>query len=159
MARGGESRKNSSDKPPLTRSTNADLSKGDVTHYLEGQSELDLLRFITCGSVDDGKSTLIGRMLYEAQLVFDDHIIALERDSRTQGTQGDEIDFALLVDGLSARENRASRSMWPTGILILINVSLLLSDTPGHEQYIAIWPPGLQQLMLQSFWLMPLRAS
>ena len=64
MASTRRSRKNSSDKLPLTRSTNADLSKGDVTHYLEGQSELDLLRFITCGSVDDGKSTLIGRMLY-----------------------------------------------------------------------------------------------
>ena len=135
MARGGESRKNSSDKPPLTPSANADLSKGDVTHYLEGQSELDLLRFITCGSVDDGKSTLIGRMLYEAQLVFDDQIIALERDSRTQGTQGGEIDFALLVDGLSAEREQGITIDVAYRYFNTDKRKFIVADTPGHEQY------------------------
>ena len=135
MASRGESRKNSSDKPLLTRSTNADFSKGDVTHYLEGQSELDLLRFITCGSVDDGKSTLIGRMLYEAQLVFDDQIIALERDSRTQGTQGDEIDFALLVDGLSAEREQGITIDVAYRYFNTDKRKFIVADTPGHEQY------------------------
>ena len=135
MASTRRSRKNSSDKLPLTRSTNADLSKGDVTHYLEGQSELDLLRFITCGSVDDGKSTLIGRMLYEAQFVFDDQIIALERDSRTQGTQGDEIDFALLVDGLSAEREQGITIDVAYRYFNTDKRKFIVADTPGHEQY------------------------
>ena len=135
MASTRRSRKNSGDKLPLTRSTNADLSKGDVTHYLEGQSELDLLRFITCGSVDDGKSTLIGRMLYEAQLVFDDQIIALERDSRTQGTQGDEIDFALLVDGLSAEREQGITIDVAYRYFNTDKRKFIVADTPGHEQY------------------------
>ena len=79
MAAKKRSNKTHREKSLLTMAANSDLSKDDVTRYLEGQSELDLLRFITCGSVDDGKSTLIGRMLYEAQLVFDDQIIALAR--------------------------------------------------------------------------------
>ncbi len=135
MASTRGSRKNSIDKLPLTPSTNADLSKGDVTHYLEGQSELDLLRFITCGSVDDGKSTLIGRMLYEAQLVFDDQIIALERDSRTQGTQGDEIDFALLVDGLSAEREQGITIDVAYRYFNTDKRKFIVADTPGHEQY------------------------
>ena len=73
----------------LTMALNTDLSKADVTRYLEGQSELNLLRFITCGSVDDGKSTLIGRLLYEAQLIFDDQITALQRDSKTAGPKAE----------------------------------------------------------------------
>ena len=73
----------------------------EVNEYLRQQNQLDLLRFITCGSVDDGKSTLIGRMLYEAQLVFEDQVATLLKDSKKQGTQGGDIDFALLVDGLS----------------------------------------------------------
>ena len=85
---------------------NSDLSKDDVTRYLEGQSELDLLRFITCGSVDDGKSTLIGRLLYEAQLIFDDQIAALQRDSKTQGTQGGDIDLRFLSTAWQRSENR-----------------------------------------------------
>ncbi len=77
-----------------------------VDDYINKQSEVDLLRFITCGSVDDGKSTLIGRMLYEAQLIFQDQITALKSDSEKMGTQGDEIDFALLVDGLAAEREQ-----------------------------------------------------
>ncbi|HQX83978.1 MAG TPA: GTP-binding protein, partial [Aestuariivirga sp.] len=73
---------------------------GDVESYLKTQENKDLLRFITCGSVDDGKSTLIGRLLYEAKMLFEDQLLALEADSRKMGTQGGNLDFALLVDGL-----------------------------------------------------------
>ena len=72
-----------------------------VDAYIHNQAQLDLLRFITCGSVDDGKSTLIGRMLFEAQLIFEDQITSLQSDSKKVGTQGGDIDFALLVDGLA----------------------------------------------------------
>ena len=77
-----------------------------VSRYLSNQSRLDSLRFMTCGSVDDGKSTLIGRLLYEAQLIFEDQITALKQDSKKSGTQGGEIDFALLVDGLAAEREQ-----------------------------------------------------
>ena len=73
----------------------------NIHQYLEDQAGLDTLRFITCGSVDDGKSTLIGRLLFEAQLIFDDQITTLQHDSEKTGTQGNDIDFALLVDGFS----------------------------------------------------------
>ena len=74
--------------------------------YLRAQEKKDLLRFITCGSVDDGKSTLIGRLLYEAKMLFEDQIAALERESRRLGTQGGKLDFALLVDGLAAEREQ-----------------------------------------------------
>ena len=77
-----------------------------ISRYLSNQSRLDSLRFMTCGSVDDGKSTLIGRLLYEAQLIFEDQITALKQDSKKSGTQGGEIDFALLVDGLAAEREQ-----------------------------------------------------
>src|SRR6266536_4782758 len=79
---------------------------GDVEAYLRSQEEKDLLRFITCGSVDDGKSTLIGRLLYEAKMLFEDQLSALEADSRKMGTQGDGLDFALLLDGLTAEREQ-----------------------------------------------------
>ena len=74
----------------------------DITAYLEAHENKSLLRFITCGSVDDGKSTLIGRLLYDSKMIFEDQLDALESDSKKHGTQGENIDFALLVDGLSA---------------------------------------------------------
>ena len=77
-----------------------------VQAYIDTQANLDLLRFITCGSVDDGKSTLIGRMLYEAQMVFEDQVATLQQESKKVGTQGGDIDFALLVDGLAAEREQ-----------------------------------------------------
>ena len=74
----------------------------DIDAYLEKHQHKTMLRFITCGSVDDGKSTLIGRMLYDSKMIFEDHLAALEADSKKVGTQGEQIDFALLVDGLTA---------------------------------------------------------
>lgn len=86
----------------MSQTTAADA----VRDYLRAQASLDTLRFITCGSVDDGKSTLIGRMFYEAQLIFDDQVASLDADSRQMGTQGGDIDFALLVDGLAAEREQ-----------------------------------------------------
>jgi len=78
----------------------------DISAYLEAHENKSLLRFITCGSVDDGKSTLIGRLLYDSKMIFEDQLDALESDSKRHGTQGENIDFALLVDGLSAEREQ-----------------------------------------------------
>jgi bifunctional enzyme CysN/CysC len=107
----------------------------DVERYLEVQNSLDLLRFITCGSVDDGKSTLIGRMLYEAQMVFDDQVAALQADSRKQGTQGEDIDFALLVDGLAAEREQGITIDVAYRFFTTDRRKFIVADTPGHEQY------------------------
>jgi bifunctional enzyme CysN/CysC len=103
--------------------------------FLERQSRLDLLRFITCGSVDDGKSTLIGRLLWESQLLFEDQIAALERDSARHGTQGQEIDFALLVDGLAAEREQGITIDVAYRFFTTSRRSFIVADTPGHEQY------------------------
>ena len=106
-----------------------------INQYLKEQASLDLLRFITCGSVDDGKSTLIGRMLYESQMIFDDQVASLKKDSQKHGTQGEEIDFALLVDGLSAeREQRITIDV-AYRFFSSSKRKFIVADTPGHEQY------------------------
>ena len=107
----------------------------DVSAYLQQQNKLDLLRFITCGSVDDGKSTLIGRMLYEAQLVFEDQVAALLKDSKKQGTQGGDIDFALLVDGLAAEREQGITIDVAYRFFGTDHRKFIVADTPGHEQY------------------------
>lgn len=84
----------------------SDLIAKDITAYLKTQEEKGLLRFITCGSVDDGKSTLIGRLLWDSKLIFEDQLAALESDSKKVGTQGGDIDFALLLDGLQAEREQ-----------------------------------------------------
>ena len=84
-----------------------DLIAEDINLYLKKHEEKEILRFITCGSVDDGKSTLIGRMLYESHMLFDDHLSSLEKDSKNMGTQENGLDFALLVDGLSAEREQS----------------------------------------------------
>ena len=106
-----------------------------VDEYLAQQSKLDLLRFITCGSVDDGKSTLIGRMLYEAQLIFEDQITTLKSDSKKFGTQGGEIDFALLVDGLAAEREQGITIDVAYRFFNTDRRKFIVADTPGHEQY------------------------
>lgn len=107
----------------------------EVDAYLRRQNELDLLRFITCGSVDDGKSTLIGRMLYEAQLVFEDQVATLLKDSKKQGTQGGDIDFALLVDGLAAEREQGITIDVAYRFFGTDHRKFIVADTPGHEQY------------------------
>lgn len=106
-----------------------------VDAYLADQSSLDTLRFITCGSVDDGKSTLIGRMLYEAQLIFEDQVASLHSDSRRIGTQGGDIDFALLVDGLSAEREQGITIDVAYRFFSTDQRKFIVADTPGHEQY------------------------
>ena len=106
-----------------------------IDKYLDEQSSLDLLRFITCGSVDDGKSTLIGRMLYEAQLIFEDQVAALTNESKRHGTQGGDIDFALLVDGLAAEREQGITIDVAYRFFATDHRKFIVADTPGHEQY------------------------
>ncbi|MDH3640712.1 MAG: sulfate adenylyltransferase subunit CysN [Gammaproteobacteria bacterium] len=106
-----------------------------VDAYIANQAQLDLLRFITCGSVDDGKSTLIGRMLYEAQLIFEDQVTSLRNDSKRQGTQGGDIDFALLVDGLAAEREQGITIDVAYRFFNTDHRKFIVADTPGHEQY------------------------
>ena len=106
-----------------------------INQYLKEQASLDLLRFITCGSVDDGKSTLIGRMLYESQMIFDDQVASLKKDSQKHGTQGEEIDFALLVDGLSAEREQGITIDVAYRFFSSSKRKFIVADTPGHEQY------------------------
>ena len=106
-----------------------------IQEYIDQQMNLDLLRFITCGSVDDGKSTLIGRMLYEAQLIFDDQVASLQSDSKKHGTQEGEIDFALLVDGLSAEREQGITIDVAYRFFGTDRRKFIVADTPGHEQY------------------------
>jgi bifunctional enzyme CysN/CysC len=107
----------------------------DVKTWLAEQERKDLLRFITCGSVDDGKSTLIGRLLYETKQIFDDQLAALESDSRRHGTQGEKIDFALLVDGLSAEREQGITIDVAYRFFASEKRKFIVADTPGHEQY------------------------
>ncbi len=108
---------------------------GNVDAYLAEQENKDLLRFITCGSVDDGKSTLIGRLLYESKMLFEDQLAALEADSKKLGTQGGNLDFALLVDGLSAEREQGITIDVAYRAFTTARRKFIVADTPGHEQY------------------------
>src|SRR5580698_1198700 len=103
--------------------------------YLAAQEKKSLLRFLTCGSVDDGKSTLIGRLLFDSKLLFEDHLAALEKDSRKHGTTGDDIDFALLVDGLEAEREQGITIDVAYRFFATDKRKFIVADTPGHEQY------------------------
>jgi bifunctional enzyme CysN/CysC len=107
----------------------------DIDAYLESHAHKSLLRFITCGSVDDGKSTLIGRLLYDSKTIFDDQLAALEADSKRVGTQGDAIDFALLVDGLAAEREQGITIDVAYRFFATEKRKFIVADTPGHEQY------------------------
>ncbi|MGY1683362.1 sulfate adenylyltransferase subunit CysN [Geodermatophilus sp. SYSU D01176] len=113
----------------------SDLVADDIESYLREHQHKTLLRFITCGSVDDGKSTLIGRLLYESHLVFEDHLAALEADSRKVGTQGGDLDFALLVDGLAAEREQGITIDVAYRYFSTEKRKFIVADTPGHEQY------------------------
>ncbi|MDY7097331.1 MAG: sulfate adenylyltransferase subunit CysN [Pseudomonadota bacterium] len=107
----------------------------DIDAYLEQHQHKSLLRFITCGSVDDGKSTLIGRLLYDSKMIFEDQLAALESDSAKHGTQGEEIDFALLVDGLAAEREQGITIDVAYRFFTTEKRKFIVADTPGHEQY------------------------
>ncbi|NWL78068.1 adenylyl-sulfate kinase [Pseudomonas taiwanensis] len=110
-------------------------AKIELDQYLEQQQQKDLLRFITCGSVDDGKSTLIGRLLYETKVLFEDQLGQLEADSKKLGTQGGELDFALLVDGLAAEREQGITIDVAYRFFATDKRKFIVADTPGHEQY------------------------
>ena len=122
----------SSDSP---RYTPDEMIADDIEGYLAQHQDKTLLRFITCGSVDDGKSTLIGRLLYDSKMVFEDQLAALEADSRKVGTQGQELDFALLVDGLSAEREQGITIDVAYRFFATQRRKFIVADTPGHEQY------------------------
>ena len=112
-----------------------DLIEKDIEAYLAMHERKELLRFITCGSVDDGKSTLIGRLLYDSKMLFEDTIASMEADSRKWGTQGDNIDFALLVDGLAAEREQGITIDVAYRFFSTERRKFIVADTPGHEQY------------------------
>ena len=107
----------------------------DIDAYLLQHQHKTMLRFITCGSVDDGKSTLIGRLLYDSKMIFEDQLATLERDSKVSGTQGQEIDFALLVDGLAAEREQGITIDVAYRFFATDKRKFIVADTPGHEQY------------------------
>ncbi|MEB2517518.1 sulfate adenylyltransferase subunit CysN [Pseudomonas sp. YuFO20] len=113
----------------------SDLIAEDIGQYLKSHEHKSLLRFITCGSVDDGKSTLIGRLLYDSKMLFEDQMEALEADSKKDGTQGGELDFALLVDGLAAEREQGITIDVAYRFFSTELRKFIVADTPGHEQY------------------------
>jgi sulfate adenylyltransferase subunit 1 len=113
----------------------SDLIEKDILAYLRSQEEKSLLRFITCGSVDDGKSTLIGRLLWDSKMVFEDQLAALEADSKRVGTQGGAIDYALLLDGLQAEREQGITIDVAYRFFSTDKRKFIVADTPGHEQY------------------------
>jgi bifunctional enzyme CysN/CysC len=112
-----------------------DLIATDILGYLKAQEDKSFLRFITCGSVDDGKSTLIGRLLYDSKLIYEDQLATIEKDSKKSGTQGDKVDLALLVDGLAAEREQGITIDVAYRFFSTDKRKFIVADTPGHVQY------------------------
>lgn len=112
-----------------------DLIATNIEEYLHHHENKQLLRFITCGSVDDGKSTLIGRLLYDSKMIFEDQLSAIEKDSKKMGTQGGELDLALLVDGLQSEREQGITIDVAYRYFSTDKRKFIIADTPGHEQY------------------------
>ncbi len=125
---------NSSSAEPSAYQTEALIAE-DIDAYLDAHQHKTMLRFITCGSVDDGKSTLIGRLLYDSKMIFEDQLAALENDSKRVGTQGQDIDFALLVDGLAAEREQGITIDVAYRFFSTEKRKFIVADCPGHEQY------------------------
>src|SRR5258706_12535617 len=117
----------------------SDLIAKDIDRYLKLHEHKGLLRFITCGSVDDGKSTLIGRLLYESKMLFEDQLAALEADSKKMGTQGDALDFALLVDGLQAEREQGITIDFAYRFFSTDRRKFIFAETSGPVKYTLIW--------------------
>ncbi len=113
----------------------SDLIAQDIEQYLHEHENKEILRFITCGSVDDGKSTLIGRLLYDSKMIFEDQLASIEKDSRKSGTTGDKIDLALLVDGLASEREQGITIDVAYRFFSTERRKFIIADTPGHEQY------------------------
>ncbi|BBG65185.1 sulfate adenylyltransferase subunit 1 [Hydrogenimonas sp.] len=127
---------NKTDKPKTQNPTSQNLLDSDIIGYLKEHENKEMLRFITCGSVDDGKSTLIGRLLYDSKMIFEDQIAAAKNETRKYGTVGDaEIDFALLVDGLQSEREQGITIDVAYRFFSTDKRKYIIADTPGHEQY------------------------
>src|SRR5213595_1243669 len=113
----------------------SDLIAEDIEQYLKAHEHKSLLRFITCGSVDDGKSTLIGRLLFESKMLFEDQLASLEADSKKVGTRGGEVDYALLMDGLAAEREQGITIDVAYRYFSTDQRKFIVADSPGHEQY------------------------
>ncbi|MBD3797974.1 MAG: sulfate adenylyltransferase subunit CysN [Campylobacterales bacterium] len=113
----------------------SDLIADNIEAYLKEHENKEILRFITCGSVDDGKSTLIGRLLYDSKMIFEDQLSAIEKDSKKSGTTGDKIDLALLVDGLASEREQGITIDVAYRFFSTDKRKFIIADTPGHEQY------------------------
>jgi sulfate adenylyltransferase subunit 1 len=113
----------------------SDLISQNIEQYLKEHENKEILRFITCGSVDDGKSTLIGRLLYDSKMIFEDQLAAIEKDSKKVGTTGDKIDLALLVDGLASEREQGITIDVAYRFFSTDKRKFIIADTPGHEQY------------------------
>ena len=113
----------------------SDLISQDIVAYLAQHERKELLRFLTCGNVDDGKSTLIGRLLHDTKMIYEDHLEAITKDSKKVGTTGDEVDLALLVDGLQAEREQGITIDVAYRYFSTAKRKFIIADTPGHEQY------------------------
>ena len=113
----------------------SDLIATDIEAYLAEHERKDLLRFLTCGSVDDGKSTLIGRLLHDSKMIYEDTLASLEADSTTQGSAGGHVDLALLTDGLKAEREQGITIDVAYRYFSTARRKFIIADTPGHEQY------------------------
>ena len=113
----------------------SDLISENIEQYLKEHENKEILRFITCGSVDDGKSTLIGRLLYDSKMIFEDQLASIEKDSKKSGTTGDKIDLALLVDGLASEREQGITIDVAYRFFSTEKRKFIIADTPGHEQY------------------------
>ena len=113
----------------------SDLIASDILEYLKQHENKELLRFLTCGNVDDGKSTLIGRLLYDSKMIYEDQLAAVTKDSAKVGTTGDRPDLALLVDGLQAEREQGITIDVAYRYFSTAKRKFIIADTPGHEQY------------------------
>ena len=111
------------------------LLQSDILGYLDQHEKKDMLRFLTCGSVDDGKSTLIGRLLHDSKMIFEDQLAAITKDSKKSGTTGDKVDLALLVDGLQSEREQGITIDVAYRYYSTDKRKFIIADTPGHEQY------------------------
>ena len=111
------------------------LIESDIESYLHQHENKELLRFITCGSVDDGKSTLIGRLLHDSKMIFEDQLAAINKDSKKHGTTGETVDLALLVDGLQSEREQGITIDVAYRFFATDKRKFIIADTPGHEQY------------------------
>ena len=136
----------------------SDLISEDILAYLGQHERKEMLRFLTCGNVDDGKSTLIGRLLHDSKMIYEDHLEAITRDSKKSGTTGDDIDLALLVDGLQAEREQGITIDVAYRYFSTAKRKFIIADTPGHEQYTRNMATGASTVIWRSSWWMPVTA-